>query len=67
MTLPLALAILVLGAPRRSPGLPREGSIAARRRIGSVRLIADGTAAQAYIGEQVRLYRDLGRRLGIVT
>jgi tripartite-type tricarboxylate transporter receptor subunit TctC len=43
-----------------------EGWIAATRRVGSVPWITDGAAAKAYIGEQVQLYRDLGRRLGIV-
>lgn len=44
-----------------------EGWIAATKRVGSVPWITDGAAAKAYIGEQVRLYRDLGRRLGMVT
>jgi tripartite-type tricarboxylate transporter receptor subunit TctC len=43
-----------------------EGWIAATRRVGSVPWITDGAAAKASLGEQVQLYRDLGRRLGIV-
>lgn len=44
-----------------------EGWIAATKRAGSVPSVTDGAAAKRYIGEQVRLYRDLGRRLGLVT
>jgi len=44
-----------------------EGWIAATRRLGSVPWITDGATAKAYIGAQVQLYRDLGRRLGIVS
>lgn len=44
-----------------------EGWVGATRRVGSVPHITDGSAAKAFIGDQVRLYRELGRRLGIVT
>ncbi|GIX10201.1 tripartite tricarboxylate transporter substrate binding protein [Elioraea sp.] len=42
-----------------------EGWIAATRRVGSVPQIRDGAAAKAFIGAQVALYRELGRRLGL--
>jgi tripartite-type tricarboxylate transporter receptor subunit TctC len=44
-----------------------ERWIAATERVGSVPRIRDGAAAKAFIGEQVALYRDLGRRLGLIT
>ncbi|TQF84508.1 tripartite tricarboxylate transporter substrate binding protein [Elioraea sp. Yellowstone] len=42
-----------------------EGWITATRRVGSVPQIRDGGAAKAFIGAQVALYRELGRRLGL--
>lgn len=41
--------------------------LAATRRVGSVPRIRDGAAAKAFIGTQVALYRELGRKLGLVT
>jgi tripartite-type tricarboxylate transporter receptor subunit TctC len=44
-----------------------ENWLAATRRVGSVPRIRDGAAAKAFIGAQVALYRELGRKLGLVT
>jgi tripartite-type tricarboxylate transporter receptor subunit TctC len=38
----------------------------ATRRVGSVPRITDGATMRAHVGRQVTLFRDLGRRLGLV-
>lgn len=44
-----------------------EAWLAATRRAGSVPQLRDGAAAKAFIGAQVALYRELGRKLGMVS